>query len=338
MNAETAPTVPAEPHPFAEFVRTIGRGSKLSRALDEDEAAAAMEMILAGSVESVQLGAFLLVMRYRKESPAELAGFVRAARAALTDGPMPAADLDWPSYADRHRQLPYFLLSALLLAENGVRVLMHGIDGTGPVTTPAVLAALGIRPCRSPGEAGEALAASGFAYLPLASFCPALQRLFELRPLLGVRSPANTFAREINPGGAPAMMQGVFHPTYLETHLETARLLGQPGAAIFKGGGGEVQRNPEKPCRSLTLEDGAAGEDVWPALTKPASHEWRGEPLDPGRVGALWRGGLDAPGPEAAVVGTTAVALKLLGRAATVEAAEGLAREMWVARPRKCFD
>jgi anthranilate phosphoribosyltransferase len=337
LTAEAAPAVPAGPHPFAKFVRTIGRGSKLSRALDEGEAETAMEMILAGSVEPVQLGAFLLIMRYRKESPAELAGFARAARAAFTDGTIPAAELDWPSYADRHRQLPYFLLAALLLAESGVRVLMHGIEGTGPVTTPAVLAALGIRPCRSPDEAGEALASSGFAYLPLASFCPALVRLFELRPLLGVRSPANTFAREINPGDAPAMMQGVFHPTYLGTHLETARLLGQPRATIFKGGAGEVQRNPEKPCRALTLEDGAAGEDIWPALTRPASHKWRGEPLEPGRIGALWRGGVEAPGPEAAVIGTAAIALKLLGHAATVESAEGLAREMWEARTRKRF-
>ncbi len=337
MPAETETTATVEPHPFAAYVRTIGRGSKLSRALDEDEAAKAMEMILSGAVEPVQLGAFLLVMRYRKESPAELAGFVRAARAAFTEGELRAVDLDWPSYADRHRQLPYFVLAALLLAENGARVLMHGIAGTGPVTTPAVLAALGIRPCGSLGEAGKVLAAGGFAYLPLASFCPALGQLFALRPLLGVRSPANTFARELNPGDAPAMMQGVFHPTYLETHLETARLLGQRRAAIFKGGGGEVQRNPEKACRALTLMDGAAGEDIWPALTKPASNGWRNESLDPRRVGALWRGEFAATGPEAAIVGTAAVALKLLGRAGTIPAAEALAREMWEARPRERF-
>jgi anthranilate phosphoribosyltransferase len=206
------------------------------------------------------------------------------------------------------------------------------------VTTSAVLAALGIRPSRSPGEAGDALAGSGFAYLALSSFCPALEHLFALRPLLGVRSPANTFARALNPGDAPAIMQGVFHPIYLDTHLETARLLGQRGTAIFKGGGGEVQRNPEKPCRSLTLTSGVAGEDLWPALTKPASHPWRDEPLEPARVRALWRGEIDAPGPKAAVVGTTAVALKLLGRATTIPAAEALAREMWVARARDRFD
>jgi anthranilate phosphoribosyltransferase len=132
LTVETGLTVPTGPHPFAEYVRTVGRGSKLSRTLDEGEAETTMAMIFAGAVEPVQLGAFLSVMRYRKESPAELAGFVRAARAAFTAGATPAADLDWPSYADRHRQLPYFTLSALLLAESGARVLMQGSRARAP--------------------------------------------------------------------------------------------------------------------------------------------------------------------------------------------------------------
>src|SRR5262245_50095522 len=113
-------------HPFAEVIRTIGRGETLSRPLTESEAESAMGMILAGKVEPVQLGAFLLLLRYRKETPPELAGFVRATRQKLREMPAAEADLDWPSYADRHKQLPYFLLSALLLAVNGVRVVMHG--------------------------------------------------------------------------------------------------------------------------------------------------------------------------------------------------------------------
>ena len=41
----------------------------------------------------------------------------------------PVADLDRPSYADRHRQQPWFVLAARLLAVNGVKVLLHGISG-----------------------------------------------------------------------------------------------------------------------------------------------------------------------------------------------------------------
>jgi anthranilate phosphoribosyltransferase len=84
----------AAPHPFAGFLRTSGRGATLGRPLDEAEAEQAMGMILDGAVEPVQLGAFLLVLRYRTETPAELARFVRAVRARIAPSNAIAVDLD----------------------------------------------------------------------------------------------------------------------------------------------------------------------------------------------------------------------------------------------------
>jgi anthranilate phosphoribosyltransferase len=324
----------AAPHPFAEFLRAIGRGAALGRPLDEAEAEKAMGMILDGAVEPVQLGAFLLVLRYRTEMPAELAGFVRAARRRIAQPDGVAVDLDWPSYADRHKQLPYFLLAALLLSGSGVRVLIHGIAGEGAATTPVALSALGVPACRSALEAADRLGNFGFAYLPLRAICPELEALFHLRALLGLRSPANSLARELNPFGAPYQIQGVFHPTYLPLHQETAQRLGQAHAAIFKGGGGEAQRNPDKPCRTMTVDDGVTCETIWAALSDGEPHSWRREPLAPERLAGLWRGEWQAPGPIAAVVGTAAIALKLLGRAASIEEAEDQARRLWLARPR----
>jgi len=225
-----------------------------------------------------------------------------------------------------------------LLAANGVRIAMHGIEGVGDVTTPKVLQALGLAPATSAAVAETQLRNHHFTYLPLPLICPEVQSLFELRPILGVRSPANSLCRELNPGGAPYQLQGVFHPTYLPSHSETAKMLGQPHAAIFKGGGGEIQRNPEKACRVATVDDGVIAEETWEAMTLAERHPWRDEPLDPQRVGALWRGELVAPGPEAAVVGTTAIALKLLGRAATQVEAAGIAAAMWRERPKPTFD
>lgn len=322
-------------HPFAETLRTIGRGATLGRPLDEAAAEAAMGMILDGAVEPVQLGAFLLVLRYRTETPAELAGFVRAARARRAGHAALAVDLDWPSYADRHKQLPYFLLAALLLAQDGVRVLMHGIPGEGAATTPKGLEALGIAPATGADEAGRQLDRQGFAYLPLAVLCPRLAALFELRPLLGLRTPVHTAARELNPFAAPCQIQGIFHPTYHELHQATQLRLGQPRAVTFKGGGGEGQRNPDKPCRVLTVADGVPGEEVWPAVAYGEPYPWRAEALEPAKVAALWSGEWQAAGPIAAVTGTAAVALKLLGRAGTVEEAQALAEAMWRERRRQ---
>ncbi|MCB1882919.1 MAG: glycosyl transferase family protein [Geminicoccaceae bacterium] len=321
------------PHPFADILRAIARGPTLGRPLDEAEAERAMGLILDGGVEPLQLGGFLLVLRYRTETAAELAGFVRAARRRLESPAGPAADLDWPSYADRHKQQPYFLLAALLLAQNGARVLMHGIAGEGPATTRTGLAALGVEPSADAADAARRLDRGGFAYLPLEALLPRLADLFDLRPQLGLRTPVHTLARALNPFDAPAQIQGVFHPNYLELHQETQIRLGQKRAVTFKGGGGEGQRNPDKPCRALWVEDGRGSEEVWPAL--PCAGDpwpWRQEPLEPARLAALWNGAWTAPGPAAAVTGTVALCLRLLGRAADPQAAHGLARAMWAER------
>jgi anthranilate phosphoribosyltransferase len=322
-------------HPFAQILRTIGRGATLSRPLDAVSAETAMGLILDGLVEPVQLGAFLLVLRYRTETPPELAGFVRAARARLAAPRELAVDLDWPSYADRHKQLPYFLLAALLLARSGVRVLMHGVPGEGAATTPKGLAGLGLAPATDAEDAARRLDRDGFAYLPLRALCPALDALFDLRPLLGLRTPVHTAARELNPFAAPCQLQGIFHPTYLELHQATQILLGQPKALTFKGGGGEGQRSPDKPCRVLTVTNGEAGEEVWPALDYGDTYPWRSEPLEPDRLGTLWSGEWQAAGPTAAVTGTAALALKLLGRAATCADAQAQAEAMWRDRRRR---
>ncbi len=327
-------------HEFAKFVRTLGRGANLARALDEDEAARAMGLILNGRVEPVQLGAFLALLRYRGETPEELAGFVRAARLAidLPERPL-AVDLDWPSYADRHRQLPWFVLAALLLAENGVRVLMHGIAGEsdGYAPTPDGLACMGIEPAASLNDAASRLDAENFAYVPLAAFCPALESLFALRPLLGVRSAVNSLTRALNPAAAPCQMQGVFHPAYMTGHQRAAELLGQPFAAVFKGGGGEIQRNPEKPTRVATLRDGVTAHETWPAMIDDRGYKWRDETAEMNRIIALWRGEAEPAAPAAAIIGTAAIALHLLGRAADPPAAEAMARDMWETRPRNKY-
>ncbi|HEX2117284.1 MAG TPA: glycosyl transferase family protein, partial [Alphaproteobacteria bacterium] len=256
----------AEEHPFAQYVRILGRGPGRSRALTQDEARAAMRMIIAGEAEPAQIGALLMLMRYRQESPEELAGFVEALRESISLAtPRGRVDLDWPSYAaGRTRGEPWFLLSALLLAENGIRVLMHAPGRAGSALVIG-LTALGLP--SSGTDAERSVDEDNFAFLPLRAFCPALEKLLDLRRILGLRSAANSVARLINPFGAPSVMQGVFHPAYRDLQRSAGALLGQKNLAVFKGGGGEAERNPDKPCRVFSLQGGAAFDEEWPALT-----------------------------------------------------------------------
>lgn len=67
-------------HPFAQYIRILGKGKTGSRSLNQQEAFDAFSMILNQQVEDVQLGAFLMLLRVKEESVDELIGFVQATR------------------------------------------------------------------------------------------------------------------------------------------------------------------------------------------------------------------------------------------------------------------
>ena len=327
-------------HPFAQYVRILGKGPKMWRDMTFDEARAAMNMVLSGEVEPLQLGAFLLLLRRKGETGAELAGMVAAARDHFLERDVAAkVDFDWPSYADRHRQQPWFILSAILLADQGYKVLMHGIEGytDGYAPTRPGLAVFGVPEAASLSDAAACLSDNNLVYIGLEKFCPSVQALFELRPLLGVRTAVNTFGRDINPFSAPYQLQGVFHPPYKALHLGTVETLDQPNSLIFKGGGGEVQRNPMKLVLADALVGGEATVQEWPAMTEENVYKWREEDLSPERLLHLWQGSLDLPVPILAVIGTLAFALKLAEPALKICEAEAHAREIWENRDKKRF-
>ena len=313
-----------EPHPFAAFVRILGRGKSLSRSLTESEAEEAMAMILAGDVLPEQLGAFLMLLRVKEETSEEIAGFVRASRKTFDlPAEAPRVDLDWSSYAGKRRQLPWFLLSALALAQAGWRVFMHGGEGHTPgrLYTSHALRSLGFEPAENLDEAAKQIAAQNFAYVTLDAMSPKISDMMGLKPILGLRSPVNSFSRLLNPFAAPVVLQSVFHPGYMNLHRDAGRLLGQPTLAVFRGEGGEIERRPNKSTEVWTLHDGAYAEERWPAMLDAPGLEADAE-MDVSRLGALWRGDIADPYAEAAVTGTLAIALKALGAAADIADAE----------------
>jgi len=323
-------------HPFAQFIRIIGRGPNLSRALDEEEMYEAAKLILSGDVEPLQLGAFLCILRVRTEVPGEGAGFVRAVRDTLTlPKNAPVVDVDWASYSGKKRQLPWYLLSALLLAQNGITICMQGTEGhtEGRLFSSEALSALGIPLAASLDDAADQIRATNFSYLPLKTFVPRLQDIIELKPILGVRSPVNTFARMINPFGAAHEMQTVFHPNYRDVHRDTAELLGQKHMAVFKGEGGEAERRPHKPVVVQYLHDGAKSEEQWPALVDENAF-YKDEVMDVTRLPKIWNGEENDEYGEAAVIGTAAYVLRLMGRAASPIEAVDHARNLWNTRNR----
>ncbi len=324
-------------HPFAEFVAILARGKTKVRPLTIAEAERSMAMILRGEVEPVQIGAFLMLLRLKEETPAEIAGFTLAARSGFTlPANMPAIDLDWSSYAGKRIQLPWFLLSALALSGAGVKVFMHGTGGHTPkrIYTEETLKKLGLPIAASLDQAADHIGERNFAYMPLKALSPALYDLIGLRPLLGLRSPVHSFSRMLNPFRAPVMLQGIFHRGFMQIHTGAAMLLNQPKMAVFRGEGGEIERRPNKTTLVMTTS-GKTGpsEQIWPAILddprQPADEE-----MNISALVDLWRGHGENAYASAAVVGTLAIALAAMGKASDIATAKDLANRIWAERDK----
>jgi anthranilate phosphoribosyltransferase len=287
-----------------------------------------MQIILAGQAAPESVGALLMLLRMKGEVADEIAGFTQALRDDLQAVPKP--DLDWPSYAaGRTRGLPYFLLSAKLVAQGGYSVLMHGFNGEGEAAQ-AIRDALPhaeIAVCADTDAAAQALSTQGIAYLPLENFAPKLLKLLLLRRDFNLRSCLNTVSRMLNPGGSPVSVQGVFHPSYRELQADASQILSLRSLTVIKGGGGEFERNPSKDIVAFGLRDGVS----WDHHFDPDLNETRklndGE-TDPARLAALWSGDLVDPFAEGVIVSTAALALETLGHPNASDAA----RKLWDGR------
>lgn len=322
-------------HPFAQFIRTLGRGKQGSRSLSQDEAFEAMSMIMEGHVEPEQLGAFLMLIRVKEETPEEVAGFVRAVRQTIQlPGNIPAVDVDWSSYAGKRRHLPWFLLSVLLLVDNGTKVFMHGLQGRkdNRIYAPQALQFFGMPICNSLSESSRALDQNNFAYLNLTQLSPRLQQLIELRELLGLRSPVHTVARLLNPFNAPCQMQGIFHPGYLEIHQGAAKLLDQPHMAVIKGDGGEIEAIPDSNCKIYSVHDQHLKQEVWPELL--ANRELKSKTLSLKTMKELWRGQVQHIYGEAAIINTLAITLYTMRKKEDRDSALTMAKELWNTRSK----
>ncbi|MGY4531866.1 anthranilate phosphoribosyltransferase [Pseudomonas sp. TE3786] len=308
MTAQPLTLITPAEHPFAQYVRILGKGKRGARNMTQDEARDAMGLLLDGQVEDTQLGAFLMLMRHKEESPEELAGFTQAVRARL-NAPSVAVDLDWPSYAGKKRHLPWYLLAAKCLANNGVRILMHGggAHTAGRLYSEQLLDLLGIPLCRDWATTEQALSEHNLAFFPLLDWMPQLQRMIDLRNTLGLRSPIHSLARVLNPLNARCGLQSIFHPGYQAAHREASQLLGDK-AIVIKGDGGEIEMNPDATSHLYGTEAGISWDEEWPALS-PQRHV-KPERLEPEHLAAFWRGEVQDSYGRLAVLATIALALR----------------------------
>jgi anthranilate phosphoribosyltransferase len=224
--------------PIAHYIKVIGRGKDGARALTREQACDLFGQVLDGSVTDLEIGGFCLAMRIKGETPEEMAGFLDATYQRLQR--FPASDrptVVLPSY-NGARKLPVLTpLLALLLAREGLPVLVHGTaTEPGRIFTSDVLAALGIPAL----TAIKTIANGEVVFAPTALLCPGLKRLLDVRRAVGLRNPAHSLVKIMNPClGRALLVSSYTHPEYAISMGQTFELM-QANALLLRGTEGEV--------------------------------------------------------------------------------------------------
>ncbi|WP_151448477.1 DNA-binding protein YbiB [Lacisediminimonas profundi] len=238
----------------APFIKEIGRGKKGARSLSRADARQLYAAMLDQRVTELELGGILLAMRIKGESVDEIAGFLDAAEQSFALLPAPPGELApvvIPSY-NGSRQMPNLTpLLAMLLAREGVPVLMHGVTSDpGRVTSAEILGAMGIAPAMSADAVQQSFTRRQPAFLPIETLAPKMARLLAVRRVLGVRNSTHTLVKILQPFECPALrLTSYTHPEYLlmlGEYFSTLAPAGRGDVFLMRGTEGETVANPKR--------------------------------------------------------------------------------------------
>ncbi len=239
---------------ISQYIKEIGRGRDGARSLTRAQATDLLGQVLDGTVTDLEVGGFCLAMRIKGETAAEMAGFLDAVHARLhklPDNGLTTVVL--PSY-NGARKLPVLTpLLALLLARRGVPVLVHGTATEDKrVFASAVFAELGVLPATRV----TALAVGEVAFVPTEALRPGLKRLLDVRRVVGLRNPAHSLVKLMNPCAGKAFIVGSYtHPEYASSMAATWALTGAH-AMLLRGTEGEPVADARRTPRMEIFQDG----------------------------------------------------------------------------------
>lgn len=239
---------------IAAYIKEIGRGAAGARSLGREQALDLMGQVLDGQVTDLEIGAFALAMRMKGETADELIGFAEAvaARALAITSDRPVVVI--PSYNGARRLPNLTPLLAMRLAQEGVRVLVHGPrHDPSRVTSFEIFQALGLPAADDAAAVHECWRRHEPAFIGAEALCPPLQRLLDVRWVVGLRNAGHTVAKLLRPvAGAPALGLASY------THPEFGLLMGQfaertaADLMLLRGTEGEAVADPRR-CPKIDI-------------------------------------------------------------------------------------
>jgi anthranilate phosphoribosyltransferase len=247
---------------IAQYIKEIGRGHEGARHLGIDAAADLMGQVLDGQATDLEVGAFALAMRMKGETVDELRGFSQAAQARCLSLYSDKPVIVIPSYNGARRLPNLTPLLALRLAQEGARVLVHGPrHDPSRVTSADIFQALALPPAEDAATVQERWQRREPAFIATDTLSPALQRLLDVRWVVGLRNSGHTVAKLLQPVvDAPALrLASHTHPEF-GTLMATLAQRCAADMMLLRGTEGEPVADPRR-CPKLDTWLGGQRQD-----------------------------------------------------------------------------
>ena len=214
--------------------------AKIARreALSEQEAGAAMAVIMDGQATPAQIGALLLGMAVRGETEDEVVGFARTMREKAVPLRSKGAVDTCGTGGDASGTFNISTLASLVVAACGVPVTKHGNRAASSQCGSAdVLEALGIK-IDPPAETVQRLLDDhGWTFLFAPAFHASTRHAVGPRKELGVRTAFNLLGPLTNPARPEAQVVGVPRPELTAFMARCLMRLGITRAWVVHGSG-----------------------------------------------------------------------------------------------------
>lgn len=181
------------------------------KSLTMEEASSVMEEIMDGTATQAQLAAFLVALKLKGETAAEVAGLasVMRSKASRVSLACPIIDIVGTG-GDGSNTFNISTTSAFVLAGAGLKVAKHGNRAMSSRCGSAdVLEALGIKIELSPQQVQKCVEDVGIGFMFAQSFHPAMKYAAAPRREIGIRTVFNILGPLTNPAGAQYQVIGV---------------------------------------------------------------------------------------------------------------------------------
>jgi anthranilate phosphoribosyltransferase len=239
-----------------DLIAHVTEGSTLS----VEEAEAAFGRIMSGEATDVLVAALLAALRTRGHAPAEVAGGVRALRAAMIPVDPGTRDRLVDTCGTGGGSVTTFNIStaaALVAAAAGARVAKHGNRSfTSKCGSADVLEELGVDIRLSPDAMARVLDRVGIVFMFAPLLHPAMRHVGPVRRELGIPTIMNILGPLTNPAGVDRQVVGVADPDLLPLVVEALRVLGHEHALVVHGLPGMDELSPLGETRVAELRGG----------------------------------------------------------------------------------